>query len=287
MKKVLISGAGGALGREMLRQIAGSAFYDVYALSSRPERLLFDSDNITAIHNREIENLVQNFEFDFLIHLAFPRNTDGNAYARGIDFTYKLYDAVKDQGHMAVIHVSSQSIYGLDRRQSATESTPAELSSVYTTGKYCTERTTNLLFAEQRHTNVRLATLIGKESTNKVPNIFLRKLLNGDDVTVRGGNQLFSFLDVRDAAAAIIRMMDMDIAWEETYNLGTSESYNLLELAHVIRAFAAERNPDCGRVIHVEEDVYLNNTMDSSLFYENFLWTPRYSMTDSLEYILE
>lgn len=287
MKKVLISGAGGALGREILHQLKGCGDYKAFALSSQPECLKCDTKTVTVAHNRDLTELVEKNEFDFLIHLAFPRNTDGYSYAKGIDFTYRLYSVLRKQKKMSVIHVSSQSIYGLTRTEAATESTPLELTSVYTAGKYCIEQTTNLLFDNQRHTNIRLATLIGKESTNKVPNIFLKKLMAGEDVTVRGGNQVFSFLDIRDAAEAIIKIMGSDIVWKEEYNLGTPEYYSLLELAHIIQNFAEERNSDCGQVLHTPEDVYLNNVIDSTLFYKDFSWMPRYSMTDSLEYILE
>lgn len=283
--KVLISGAGGALGQEILRQLDGCSGYDIHALSSRPEKLIYNGKNIHAVHNHEMERIVEENEFDILLHLAFPRNTDGYQYAQGIQFTYRLYDTLKMQRKISVIHISSQSIYGLNRREAATESTPIELTSVYTTGKFCIEQTTNLLFAEHRYTNIRLATLIGKKSTNKVPNIFLKKLMDGEDVTVRGEKQIFSFLDIRDAAEAIIRVMGSNIPWKEAYNLGTPESYDLLDLAYRIQAFVKNKNPNCGQVIHTPEDVYLNNTMDSSLFYKDFSWTPSYSLTDSLEYI--
>lgn len=77
--------------------------------------------------------------------------------------------------------------------------------------------------ASMKCVNIRLASLIGPSGSVPVNVLykFLQSGLEGKDFCVVGGRQQFSFLDVRDAAEAILRLVESDVdKWETIYNLG-------------------------------------------------------------------
>lgn len=94
--KIAITGAGGFLGTELLRQLAQRKDVTVYAFTFDFERqrdTYIISDNIITLDNSEAEK----FDFsdtDVLINCAFPRNVSDDTFAKGLNFLQSVIEKV-------------------------------------------------------------------------------------------------------------------------------------------------------------------------------------------------
>ncbi len=285
--KILITGASGAVGRHLCRNLAENASNTVFAATSTPPRTAIPARaNLQVLPNEALEGLLATQPIDCLVHCAFPRNVDPKSWASGIRFGYDVLFLARQYGVKSVIHLSSQSLYGLDREKPSLETDAVSLVNPYGTGKYCTEELVNRLFAEIPHTNIRLSTLIGAESEDKVPNKFLRNCMQGGTIQITGGRQVFSFLDIRDCAEALAVLVASDKKnWRQTYNLGTAEYATLPEIAETAYKVVRAHQQTETEVAVTPAEVYMNNRIDCTAFSEDFGWCAKYTLADSLEYI--
>lgn len=288
MKNVLITGAGGMVGRELVRQISQEEEFCVYAVSSKYRAFMQTREWLYEVPGDYVETCMQNAAIDYLIHLAFPRNVKPSQWANGISYASAILKFAKQYDIPRIIHVSSQSVYGLQRQTRATEQDEPVLSSPYTTGKYCMELLNNILFSDRPHTNIRLSTTVSEASEERIPNKLLRRVTKGEDLCIEGGMQRFSFLDVRDAAGGICQMLKTDSAkWAQEYNLGTEENHSLLEIAEEALAVGQAFGFTNSKMVVKEADIVMNNCIDPTAFMEDCGWAPRYTLRQSMVQIIE
>ncbi len=203
---ILLTGAGGFLGKHLLEVLLSQTDHSVIVLTSQGKNLcgMFpaEENRLTVVPTEQFTSLPF-AEIDVLVNCAFPRNEDGTKMAEGLRFIAEILNAAVDGGVGAVINISSQSVYSQQRTEPAAEDTPLNLEGKYAVGKYAAELLTNTLCAAIPHTNLRLASLIGAGFDQRVPNKLIAKALAGEELKVLTGPQYYGFLDVRDAADAI------------------------------------------------------------------------------------
>lgn len=288
MKKVLVTGAGGMLGKELVCQLKELEEIYIYAVSSGINQIRAVGENLVFVPISQLEHCLQSNEIDCLVHLAFPRNVKPDQWADGITYASNVLKLAKQYEISQIIHVSSQSLYGWQRTFVAREMDSVILTSPYTTGKFCLELMTNTLFEDRPHTNIRLSTIVGTETEERVPNKFLRRLVKGDNLVIEGGMQRFSFLDSRDAASALCKMVVSDGSeWAEVYNLGTWESYSLIEIAEEAVSTAKEYGFSGSEIIVKDAEIPMNNALNAELFMRDFDWKPQYTLKQTMTSILE
>lgn len=284
---ILVSGAGGFLGREIIKQLLGSENFHVIAMTSKKEVLLaeFQTSNrleIVATDNWTTE-LPLGRQIDFLINCAFPRSSDPEQLAAGILFTEKLLKDAIDMNIKNIINISSQSVYSQQTKSTADEKTGIIPESVYGMAKYASERLIALACETSPknivYSNIRLASLSGIGLDMRMTNRFVKCALADEPIKISGGRQEISYLDIRDAGAAIIAMIKSDSAlWKNVYNLGNYNSCTVLELAETVRKTAASYSGKEVKLDVQEGKSNFSNLVHSELFYSDFGWEPQYSM---------
>ncbi|MBR5405064.1 MAG: NAD(P)-dependent oxidoreductase [Oscillospiraceae bacterium] len=285
--KIAITGAGGFLGSELLRQLSGRTDAEVtaFTFAFERERAGFPSaENICCADNAQAAD----FDFsdtDVLINCAFPRNVNDESFAGGLDFLQRVVEKAAADGVRSVINISSQSVYNQKRREAAGEDAPIVLGSKYAVGKYFSELFVNTVCRKLRHTNLRMASLIGAGFNQRITNQFAMKVKNGEQITLTGGDQLFGFLDVRDAAAGILCVAFSGGDWAEAYNLGTSAAYTLLEIAETVHEIGAERGFSAPRPVVSGEGEWQNSAVICTRLYDRFGWKPAHTLRDTVESI--
>lgn len=288
MKKVLICGAAGMLGRTLVTEAlenrndceiwVADMNVDVFSEIKKPR--------FHAIINNDLENVMRDNHFDAILQMAFPRNVQPNQWAPGIKFCFDVLFLAKKFNVDKVVHVSSQSLYGWQREDAADENTPVMLVSPYTTGKYCAELLTRQLFEHGKFTNVRLSTIIGPLTKERVVNKFIEKVIKGENITVQGGGQIFSFLDVRDAATGLLAILLSDnVNMRPVYNIGTRNFTTLLEIANKVIEMGKQRGYLDSEVVIETADIVLNNKIDVSAVKNDFGWEASYNLSDSINEI--
>src|SRR5699024_1506086 len=202
-------------------------------------------------------------------------------------FTENIIRKCVDLGVQNIINISSQSVYSQKEKATINERGMVSPESLYGMAKYSSERIVHSICAREsyiNYTNIRLASLTGLEFDVRMTNRFVKKALNKEMITIIGGNQLISYLDVRDAASAIQSMFDISSAqWNPFYNLGNNESISLNNLVQLIEEIGKEYSIDDMKVEYKNNESNFSNLINSDLFYNQFKWSPTYQYKDMVE----
>ncbi len=286
--KVVITGASGFLGRELLRQARTNDELEIVAVTSRSE-FIADHFGVRAIDGESFamrDSLMRNA--DVLLNCAFPRSEDPLVMASGMKYLEVIAKSIDELGFGAVIDVSSQSVYSQFRKQPATERTEVCLESKYAVAKYATEMLFDSYCRNAFCTHIRLASLIGAGFDQRLPNKLARKMSNRERVTIRDEGQRYGYMDVRDAASALLRLALSDPKkWHHEYVLGNKGACTISEVVLFLRRVIGRlngMNPDVS-ISEKYGDERLNTEVDAALFYRTLEWLPRYSFEDSMEEI--
>lgn len=290
MKKVLICGAAGMVGRTLVAEALDKhEDCDIWAADMNVD--VFSSIKNPRLHtilNEELETTMQEHHFDAMLQMAFPRNVQPDQWAPGITFCFDVLFLAKKYNIGRVVHVSSQSLYGWQREDAANENTPVMLVSPYTTGKFCAEVLTKQLFKPGSFTNVRLSTIIGPLTKERVVNKFIEKVVKAENIVIQGGGQIFSFLDVRDAATGLLAvLLSENVNMRPVYNIGTSVFASLKDIANMVVEEGKQRGYTKTEIIMEQADIVMNNKIVVSAVKEDFGWESHYSLNNSIKNIYD
>lgn len=283
-KTVLITGSSGLLGTEIIKQLLEEKSFNVIGMTSRVEQLKekYSDVNLQVVSNQNwVQELEENSQqVDILINCAFPRSSKPEELALGIPFTEQLIQESIDFGIKNIINISSQSVYTQKDKEDVTEQSDVQPESLYGMTKFACERIVALLCEQNsiNYSNIRLGSLTGLNFDVRMTNRFVKQAINGEPITINGGNQKISYLDVRDAAKGLIKMLKGNPKdWRNIYNLGNEDYLALIDLAEKIKV-EGKRCFLNNIVVEVKDgDSNFNNIMNNNLFYDQFSYEPNYN----------
>lgn len=293
MRKIILTGASGFLGRSLLARLAKNDALQVYAMTGKPELLRreFDRPNMVFMERNALMERPDAAELvrgAYVINCAFPRNTDGICLAEGLSYINRLFCLCASYGAAAVINISSQSVYSQKRTEAADENTALNLESVYATGKYATELMLETACASLPHTNLRLSSLIGPDFNQRITNKLIDRILAGNAITVSVNQRRFGFMDVEDASGAILALLDTDPArWKAVYNVGTGRGYSLSEISECLVKLSGELMQSVPQVGTVANEESGNTAVSGRLLQADTGFVSGCSLEDSLRKIFQ
>ena len=297
MRKVVLTGAGGFLGSHLLAGLIGRGV-EVCAVSSKAAAQLLPSAGaggadlslLKVIGHDDWSGLAAEIsDADVLVNCAFPRNVDGYQLADGMDYLQRVFAIAGASQVGAVVNISSQSVYSQTRTEPAREDTPVCLESKYAVAKYASEQLLEAYCGDKPHTNIRLASLIGPGFDQRVVNKMVRRALESGVIEVCDNGSRFGYLDVLDAADALVAVCESDPdEWEQVYNLGPEDGVTLTEIAECA---AKEVGARCGRQVKLRmggsDSQATSSVLDSALFDRSFDWEARNSLLEMVERIVD
>lgn len=287
MKRVVITGASGMVATELALLLQKDGGYEISLISTSPDkyRNRFDDPHTKwySLNGFRKHALESRQRFDVLIHAGFARSSEGEKIADSLQFTQKVAEMAKDIKVGAFVNISSQSVYGKIHAPLWTEDTPPVPDYLYAVGKYASELLGNAILKPTgiNYTNIRLSSVCENARFLK---IFVSNALENKPINVQGGNQLLSFIDVRDVASALKLVIDKadKFIFQPTYNLSTGNSHTILEMAQMVKT-VGETDYDLSPEVTVEPaDIRMEVGMDSSRFQSEFSWHPIYDLEDMI-----
>ena len=263
------------------------------AATSAPQKLYLQFPNRDALRcvTRQ-ELLTDGKHWDHVyavVHLAFARRFCPNSeIANSVLYSRKVFEQVKKHKVPRVINVSSQSVYG-NAEEVRTENTRVSPEMIYAMAKYAVEVILDGIFQNCDSTvttNIRLDSIA--QNQNLLPQLVEQAFKCGE-INLVGGKQIFSLLDIRDGAAAFVKLLDTDSnIWAKIYNVGwNNKVHTLIEIGELVARIAEEHGAGKVRVNLTEENIRTYGGMDSSLFTTDTGWQPQYGIEAIIEKSVE
>ncbi len=294
MNRILLTGSDGMLGGKLTSYLLRTTDCEIIAATFTQELVekMLDREGITErsrVHFLSNDALIDP-QTDLgklygAVHLAFARRVFPPAdIASSIDFASAVFRKLSSSDTERVINLSSQGVYG-KAEEFRTEQTVPAPENHYTMAKYAAE----VLFrnyltdsAVKDYANLRLDLVA--QSQNLIPAL-CRQAKEGK-ISLRGGEQRFSFIDADDAVSAIAAMLTSPSGWELIYNVGWNRRrYTLVEVAEAVAAVSERLGFGKPEIELEKQDIALWAGMDSGKFMAHTGWKPVYSLDQMIERI--
>lgn len=289
---ILITGASGYLGMELIRQLLQDGSFSVLALTSNVTKLARSfvdrgGGRLQCLQRTtDFVSVVPWKKIDLVINLAFARTElPQNRLVETLNFHKELFLAVKKAKVPALMNISSQSVYGSAPGLHSERSDLCPLG-FYALTKCASEILLEAVFsdvAEIAVTNIRLDSIAGNK--NLLPT-FVREGIEKKRINLIGGKQVFSLLDVRDAASGIIALCKTEYSqWKHVYNLGWhNKIYSLIDLAKLtkIRLEKLGYN-DIEICLQKNDELHTYAGMNSERITQDTGWIPRWGIEDIID----
>lgn len=293
MKRVIITGSGGYLGSAVIQQMLHQTDSVIYAVTSQPEKVAekyAGEQRVVCIGNECLEKQ-ELPQADVLLHLAFARrfSTD-QQIAQSIAFSRTVFEAAKACRIPGLIYVSSQGVYGNTPNLRDVENTPVSPAGLYTLAKFAAEEVLWAVLGAQdskvKCTAVRLDSIAGNQ---KMLPAFVANAIEKQAIHVVGGSQVFSFMDVRDAASGLMALIDLaPEKWQKIYNLGPHDRrFTIVDLAELTAKVAAKRGYGKVNLTLEKKDIAQFAGMNAEPFMQDTGWKPQYSMEDIIDNLFD
>lgn len=236
MKRVLVTGASGFIGRRCLPLLEARGF-EVHAVSSQGARgAAWHRCNL--LDASECEALLERARPSHLLHLAWvsqpglfwtsPANFDW--LAAGTRLVQRFYDL----GGARAVGVGSCAEYVVSDRPCLEDATAIAPRTAY--GEAKAAMSDAIRRASRGRGIWAWARLFHPYGPGEPPSRFIPALIDGllrrERVACTEGRQVRDFVNVEDAAAACVALVDSDVAG--AYNVGSGEGRSLREMAQLI-----------------------------------------------------
>ena len=257
MKKVLLTGATGFIGRHCLGELVREGYEILAVYHARiPEtdhwkQVKWVRADLTD-DLKPIEDILREEPADALLHMAWNVGKGYQSSAENTVWLEKSVELIKlfiQCGGKRVVTVGTCFEYAASRRP-LKEDGPLDPGTLYGACKRSLDLAAEQLCGAKQasHAHVRIFYLFGAgESGTRVIPYVIDELLAGRDPACSSGAQILDYLCVEDAARAIVQCLGKDV--RGPVNIGSGEGAVLREFL----TFIAGHIGGCGRILFAEE----------------------------------
>jgi nucleoside-diphosphate-sugar epimerase len=291
MKRVLLTGANGFVGRHCLPVLLAQG-YEVHAVSLRSEA---PTATLPEVHwhkadlldESQVSALLAEVRPTHLLHCAWYA-VPGKYWTAAENFRWveagqHLLKAFAEQGGQRVVGVGSCAEYDWHQGHCSELATPLKPATTYGSCKHAFQL---MLTAFSKHAKLsaawaRLFFLYGPhEPSARLVASVIQAILREQPALCTHGRQIRDFLYVRDAADALVALLDSNI--EGPVNIASGEAVSVAEVVQEI-AHQLER-PDLVRLdaLPTSENEPPLLLADVARLRDEVSWSPRYDLASGL-----
>jgi len=297
--RIVVTGANGYFGRALIETLlADKCAAEIVVLVRDVSRFIGPNTFGDQVKVEDIASLLRGaWSFsnqDMLCHLAAGRDSQQPAeIAATLALTQRIFSAVRKAKVAGVVFASSQAVYGRSRPLWV-EEMPAAPVTNYGVAKYASELM--LLdfksgISDSRVCSLRFPKLVGpspsfRVNISELPHVFVASVIRGNELRFPcGRHQMLDYMDVRDAAEAVWRLIRTDSPWPEVLNVGSGVPVSVEEVVELTNALAQEK---LGRLLNCKfvenskadcRDFGMNITRMKALLG----WSSQYSLRETME----
>lgn len=241
MKKVIVTGANGFIGTALCKKLSDEGINVIAIVRDKEENITKIKDiprlKITYCDLSDFRNLskyVEDRDIDALYHLAWVGSAgalrgDSDVQIRNIQYTCDTVKACLDMNCKRFIFASSIMEYEIQATM-VTDTMPS-INTLYSSAKVAADYMARTLSGSYGIDYIRavISNIYGPgETSPRLVNTSLRKMLNKEHCAFSAGNQLYDFAYITDAAKMFIEIGKHGIA-NRTYYIGSQEPRPLKE----------------------------------------------------------
>jgi nucleoside-diphosphate-sugar epimerase len=220
MKRVLVTGLSGFIGRHALPELILRGF-EVHAISSieRPDSVAVHWHQADLLgKTNDVRSVVERIQPTHVLHLAWhttpcsfwssPENEQWQAAST------ELFQHCADSGVQRIVGAGSCAEYAWNETPCDERLTPLEPTSLYGQTKHATH-TSLIQTSDEAGISAawgRVFFMYGPGAhSNRMPGVVISALMNGEFANCSHGEQLRDFIHIRDAANALVSVLDSEI----------------------------------------------------------------------------
>lgn len=226
MKKVVITGASGLIGKESIIPLQNSGF----------EVIRMDSASCNLFDFDKVSDLFKTCKPEYLLHFAWITGEKGylqNPINRTYcDASFNLLKQFYKNGGYRAVYAGTYFEYNLTASKPLSEKSPLHPTSIYAESKarlqklcseFCHEQSASFSWG-------RIFNVYGHgEKPGRLTSSLVTSLLEGKTTIVKFGQLLRDYMYSKDIAAAFVKLLQSDV--QESVNICTGKSIKIADFA--------------------------------------------------------
>ena len=244
---VLITGGLGFIGSHIVDALSNKpecevVVYDIQARNDKSKNItmvhgdVFDSDKLLKVmRDREVSSVIHMVG---LASIPSCRENSDTSFRLNVSSVQSMLEAMRQCDVERLVFPSTAAVYGATNGPKVEEKLSPRPNNVYGCHKLAAE-TLIRGYAENyglKPTIMRIFNVYGDlDKEQGVISIFIRKVLGGEPIVVKGGNQLRDFVLVGDVVEAFVKSLNNEASCGETINVGSGVGVAIKEIAEMMQ----------------------------------------------------
>lgn len=247
-KKILISGASGFIGKNLIAKLSRSDYQLFGLVNSQKDTLPINEYSVDLKDFNNLQKTINHIKPDFVFHLGalvdLSRDfrTARNCIETNIMGTINLLECLNDFPPQHLIFLSTEEVYG-DGQIPYKEDQPLRPPSPYAISKIAGEQLCQLYAGQNNKTTIlRVGTVYGPWQPVRrfIPSIIIKALAD-EEILLGTGKKKRDYIFIDDVVEALILSLKRKGEPIEIINVGGSKSIQLKTLVDQIKAISKSK----------------------------------------------